>query len=430
VFPERAHADSASVAAPVLAPSVDSSLDVDYLYREHNAALVRLCESILRDSHSAADAAQDTWIRASGALRAGVVPSNFRAWLFTIARNRCTDALRVVRTQAIDEQTEALAASPALEEQHEQRAELDMLWTDVRTLSEAQRTAFLLSEVHGMSSAEVALATGRPPEACRGLVAAARAALRERRAGRELHCETARVQIRSASERGRGVDAHLACCSACRDELRRERGRRLIRSLALVPLPGGAWSRLGARIADVLNRAAPLRDHVVVGLTGAVCALAVTGASIEHAHQTATPRAVSARATAPARQASLSGPAHAARAARRARAQARVGRAGSANRPAGLPTAPIAPSGRPASARLAVPSVPAAAAGAPTSTTRLAATAGSAEKRVSDAVDRANSTVRKISGAVTSVPAGPAYTIVAGVSDTAAALSLSAVPHL
>jgi hypothetical protein len=28
------------------------------------------------------------------------------------------------------------------------------------------------------------------------------------------------------------------------------------------------------------------------------------------------------------------------------------------------------------------------------------------------------------------VPAGPAYTIVAGVSDTAAALSLSAVPHL
>jgi RNA polymerase sigma-70 factor (ECF subfamily) len=222
-----------------------SSLAGDLLYRRHGAALARFCLSIVHDPHEAADAAHDAWLRALIALAGGADPSNFKAWLFSIARNRCTDSFRVVRTQELDAVADSLVDPRApVDERHQQQAQLEALWSDLRTLSEAQRSAFVMSEVLGMTSDELATSLRRSSGSCRSLAADARTAVRERQRGRESGCSEIRSQLQTSRGRSRILEAHLEVCGECRLEARRERGRRLIRSLAVVPIPVPLLARL------------------------------------------------------------------------------------------------------------------------------------------------------------------------------------------
>src|SRR4051812_33347009 len=133
--------DLTRVADEALAAASRSSSPArEVLYQRHSKTLAGFCLSILHDPHEAADAAQDAWLRALTALAGGADPSNLKAWLFAIARNRCTDSFRVVRIQDLDGVAEEIVhPGPPVEERHQQQAELDALWADVRLLSDAQR---------------------------------------------------------------------------------------------------------------------------------------------------------------------------------------------------------------------------------------------------------------------------------------------------
>jgi RNA polymerase sigma-70 factor (ECF subfamily) len=64
------------------------------LYDRHRERLVRFCRSRLGDADDAADAAQETFLRAWRALDTFGNRGNVYPWLHAIARNVCTDILR------------------------------------------------------------------------------------------------------------------------------------------------------------------------------------------------------------------------------------------------------------------------------------------------------------------------------------------------
>jgi RNA polymerase sigma-70 factor, ECF subfamily len=266
------------------AASRSASSAGELLYRRHGAALGRFCLSILHDPHEAADAAHDAWLRALTALEGGASPSNFKAWLFAIARNRCTDSFRVLRTESLDGVAEDLVhLGTPVDERHEQQVQLDALWADVHSLSEAQRSAFVLSDLLGVTNAELSSSMRRPAESCRSLVADARTALRERHRGRESDCDDIRTQLRASRGPSRIIDAHLEVCTRCRVEARRERARRLIRSLAIVPIPAPGFTRLRAAqawLSGLLGPGGSLPECIGTAVAaGAVAAAIGLGAS-------------------------------------------------------------------------------------------------------------------------------------------------------
>ena len=131
----------------------------DALYQRHHQPLLAFARHMLGRMHDAEDVVQHTFLAADRAFRAGKVPRAVRAWLYTVARNRCVSVLRARRDEvalAGDERvsTDGLAAEV------EQREELRALVADLRRLPDDQRAALLLAELGELTHVEVARVIG------------------------------------------------------------------------------------------------------------------------------------------------------------------------------------------------------------------------------------------------------------------------------
>lgn len=158
------------------------------LVDRHERLVYAVCLRLLGDRQLAEDAAQDTFIRAFGALP-DFSGGSFRAWLARIATNRCYDLLRASRRHPLDS-LDALPVEPVARwsvepappdpAQHAARAELShRLSTALDRLAEDQRLAVLLSDVHGYSYDEIAEATGAAVGTVKSRLSRGRARLRE-----------------------------------------------------------------------------------------------------------------------------------------------------------------------------------------------------------------------------------------------------------
>ena len=106
-------------------------------FERHSPAILGFCRHMLRSPEEAEDVVQHTFAAAYSDLqRSGEREIALKAWLFTIARNRCLSLLRARREQA-DEEPELVTRG--LAEQVEQRAELRQLLADLRELPDEQR---------------------------------------------------------------------------------------------------------------------------------------------------------------------------------------------------------------------------------------------------------------------------------------------------
>lgn len=143
------------------------------------AALVRATQSdvwrftaALVDPASADDLTQETFLRAFKALPAFEGRSSVRTWLLGIARRTCADHLRaVVRRRRLDARLAAQACTelPVPDPAH-RLGTADLLGR----LSEERRTAFVLTQVLGLSYAEAAAVEEVPVGTIRSRVARAR----------------------------------------------------------------------------------------------------------------------------------------------------------------------------------------------------------------------------------------------------------------
>ncbi|GGK87385.1 sigma-70 family RNA polymerase sigma factor [Mangrovihabitans endophyticus] len=126
----------------------------------------------LVDPGAADDLTQETFLRAFRALPAFQGRSTARTWLLGIARRTCADHLRaVMRRRRLDVRLAAQAQTdlPHPDPAH-QLGTADLL----RGLTEERRTAFVLTQIVGLSYAEAAAVEEVPVGTIRSRVARAR----------------------------------------------------------------------------------------------------------------------------------------------------------------------------------------------------------------------------------------------------------------
>jgi RNA polymerase sigma factor (sigma-70 family) len=197
------------------------------LFDRHNAAVLSYCRHMLGSRDEAEDAVQQTFVSAHGDIVSTDKPIRFKAWIFTIARNRCLSILRARREQPT-EHVEHMSTM-GLSEEVEHRADLKELLADMHELPDDQRTALILSELGDLSHAEVAEVIDCEVAKVKSLVFQARSGLMERRQARETPCQEIREQLstlRGGSLRRGPLRRHLKACPGCsefRDEVKRQR---------------------------------------------------------------------------------------------------------------------------------------------------------------------------------------------------------------
>jgi len=142
--------------------------EIERLYREHRAGLVRLVERELLDHHEAEDVVQTAFLDAQRALTRGTVPRNPRAWLSAIALN----AARRLRRRRLN-------AEPLEEYAVQEASGMSDLRSALASLPKGQRAAVLYRDLLGLSYGETADQMGTTVSAVTMLLHRGRQRLRQ-----------------------------------------------------------------------------------------------------------------------------------------------------------------------------------------------------------------------------------------------------------
>ncbi|MGH7374850.1 MAG: RNA polymerase sigma factor [Candidatus Rokuibacteriota bacterium] len=141
----------------------------EMLYERHRAVVFSFLVRLAGDTLTGEDLLQEAFLRVYRS-RARYRPSGqFRAWLFTIARNVALEHLRR-RGAAWEDPSggaEEAAASERTEHQAEARELLARLERAVDALAPGQREIVLLSRVAGMDATDIAAVVNSSPGAVR-----------------------------------------------------------------------------------------------------------------------------------------------------------------------------------------------------------------------------------------------------------------------
>jgi RNA polymerase sigma-70 factor, ECF subfamily len=151
------------------------------LVGRYQGILYRFALGMVRDPDQAADLVQDSFVKAFSSLHRCRDRENFRAWIFRILRNRCTDYLRAparrrVSLEAHEQSLFARDEADVYLEQREVRAAVDRA---LLALPEKQREAFLLKHVENLSYEEMSELLETGVSSLKMRVLRAREALRE-----------------------------------------------------------------------------------------------------------------------------------------------------------------------------------------------------------------------------------------------------------
>jgi len=134
----------------------------------------RLCAHLV-DRGSADDLTQEVYLRAVPALARFRGDSSARTWLLTIARRTCADSLRrTIRQRRLAERLRSTTVADELIEPDPAAAYDDVLDGLVDQLVEERRSAFVMTQLLGLSYAETAEICGVPVGTIRSRVSRAR----------------------------------------------------------------------------------------------------------------------------------------------------------------------------------------------------------------------------------------------------------------
>jgi RNA polymerase sigma-70 factor (ECF subfamily) len=142
--------------------------EIERLYRDNRARLVRLVERELHDHHEAEDVVQTAFLHAQRALEHGTAPRNPGAWLAAIALN----AGRRLRRRRLN-------AEPLEEYAAQETAAPTEIRAALATLPREQREAVLYRDVLGLSYGETAEQMGKSVNAVTMLLHRGRKRLRQ-----------------------------------------------------------------------------------------------------------------------------------------------------------------------------------------------------------------------------------------------------------
>ena len=149
------------------------------LVGRYQDVLYRHAVGMVSSPDAAADLVQDSFVKGYTSLEHCQDPARFGAWVFRILRNRCLDYLKDRRRQSVPLE-EGAAHVPSRDdpeadlERSESRAAVTAA---LSAIPEAQREAFLLKHVDGLSYEEMAERLGGSVSALKMRVMRAREAL-------------------------------------------------------------------------------------------------------------------------------------------------------------------------------------------------------------------------------------------------------------
>jgi RNA polymerase sigma factor (sigma-70 family) len=224
----------------------------ELIFDRYHRGLLAFCAHMLGNRDEAEDALQHSFMAAYRAMRATDGEIRLKAWLYTIARNRCLSVLRARREQVAFDETRG--ATDGVAADVDRRAELRGLLADLERLPEEQRAALVLFELGDHAHDEIAEILGVRREKVKALVFQARESLASWRRARETPCAEIREQLatlRGAALKRVTLRRHVARCESCRafeGEVRHQR-KALAAVLPIVPTAG----LKGAVLASVLD---------------------------------------------------------------------------------------------------------------------------------------------------------------------------------
>lgn len=145
-------------------PAPGSSDGVEELFVRYEARLGRFLAQVTRSRPLAEDLLQETFVVALRERDRLATIANVEAWLFGIARNRALNALRCRRRGR-----GAFERLAALFEEREGDSSDAIAARDflVRNVPPDERILLVLRYVHGFAATDLAVMTGRSPEAIR-----------------------------------------------------------------------------------------------------------------------------------------------------------------------------------------------------------------------------------------------------------------------
>jgi RNA polymerase sigma factor (sigma-70 family) len=153
-------------------------------FQRHRAHLRAVAYRMLGSATEAEDAVQESWIRLGRTDVSDV--ENLRAWLTTVVARVCLDMLRTRtsrREDPLDEDENATHVPDPVITRADKNPESDAMTADsvglallvvMETLEPAERLAFVLHDVFGMTFDEIAPIVDRSPVAARQLASRAR----------------------------------------------------------------------------------------------------------------------------------------------------------------------------------------------------------------------------------------------------------------
>lgn len=154
----------------------------ELVMRRYNQRLFRVLRALLRDESEAEDVLQDAYVRAYSHLGQLEQPERLASWLTHIAVHEAKARLRR-RARVVDMKEGPLRAMPSPSRDPEQEAlgkqMQRVLASAIDELPVGYRTVFVLRDVEGMSTAEVAESLRLSEQAVKMRLHRARAALRE-----------------------------------------------------------------------------------------------------------------------------------------------------------------------------------------------------------------------------------------------------------
>jgi len=164
------------------------------LYDRHDQPCFQFIRRMLGPANAsvAEDLHQETWIAITrNAASFDPARASFRAWLYTIARNKVWDQFRrqkvTILASADEDAVMRIADSePSPFDRLQSRELAERLVAAVEALPLEQRGAFIMFADGGLSLEEIAEATGVPAETAKSRLRYARAKLRETLAGERM----------------------------------------------------------------------------------------------------------------------------------------------------------------------------------------------------------------------------------------------------
>lgn len=160
----------------------------DELVERHYKRIYRFAFQILGNREDAADATQETFVKAFEQIGNFRIASSFATWLYRIAVNTCRDMMRRNRPIAFSQISfennhsdfeMTILTEPNPDEILAEREKAELVWMALNSLPEEARQILVLCDMQGFSYAEVASILNLPEGTVKSRLHRARNAFKE-----------------------------------------------------------------------------------------------------------------------------------------------------------------------------------------------------------------------------------------------------------